>query len=143
VFAVNPNAETVEGARSFHSVQSIPGGVDGVVVVTPPEAAAGVVVDCVSAGVRRVWLHRGIGPGSVSEMAIAHCREHGVSVIPGACPNMFGATADLGHRCMRAMLSLGGRIPRSVADTDYPCLRSGSDTASDGARHRSSMLGRS
>ena len=59
VFAVNPNAEQVEGDRAYAAVTTIPGGVDGVVIVTTPEAAEGVVVDCVSAGVPRVWLHRG------------------------------------------------------------------------------------
>ncbi len=123
VFAVNPNAEQVEGDRAYAAVTTIPGGVDGVVVVTTPEAAEGVVVDCVSAGVPRVWLHRGLGPGSVSEKAIAYCREHGVSVIPGGCPNMFGATSDRGHRCMRAMLQLTRKIPASVPAADYPCIR--------------------
>jgi uncharacterized protein len=56
----------------------------------------------------------GIGPGSISKQAIAYGREHGVRVIGGACPNMFGATSDPGHRCMLAMLRLTGKIPRNV-----------------------------
>lgn len=115
VYAVNPNAEEVEGDRSYATVSEIAGGVDGVVVVTTPEAAEGVMVDCVNAGVPRVWLHRGIGPGSISEHAIAYGREHGLSVIAGGCPNMFGATSDPGHRCMLAMLKLTRKIPRDVA----------------------------
>jgi len=115
VFAVNPNAEEVEGDRAYANVTEIAGGVDGVVVVTTPEAADGVMVDCVDAEVPRVWLHRGIGPGSISENAIAYGREHGVSVIAGGCPNMFGATSDPGHRCMLAMLRLTGKVPRDVA----------------------------
>jgi predicted CoA-binding protein len=115
VFAVNPNAEEVEGDRAYAAVGEIAGGVDGVVVVTTPEVADGVMADCVSAGVPRVWLHRGIGPGSISENAIAYGREHGVSVIAGGCPNMFGATSDPGHRCMLAMLRLTGKVPRNVA----------------------------
>jgi uncharacterized protein len=115
VFAVNPNAEEVEGDRSYAAVGEIAGGVDGVVVVTTPEAADGVMADCVNAGVPRVWLHRGIGPGSISAHAIEYGREHGVSVIAGGCPNMFGATSDPGHRCMLAMLRLTGKVPRNAA----------------------------
>jgi hypothetical protein len=115
VFAVNPNAAEVEGDRSYASVSDIGGGVDGVVVVTTPEVADGVMADCVKASVPRVWLHRGIGPGSISEHAIAYGREQGVSVIAGGCPNMFGATADPGHRCMLAMLRLTGKIPHNAA----------------------------
>jgi predicted CoA-binding protein len=116
VFAVNPNAEEVEGDPCFPAVTAIPDGVDGVVVVTTPEAARDVVVDCAAAGVPRVWLHRGLGPGSTSEEAIAYCRQHGISVIPGGCPNMFGATADPGHRCLHTMLRITGKVPGRIAD---------------------------
>jgi predicted CoA-binding protein len=114
VFAVTPNADQVEGDRCFASVASIPDGVDGVVVVTAPAAAEGVVADCAAAGVPRVWIHRGLGPGSSSEQAVALCRDHGIAVIPGGCPNMFGATADPGHRVMRVMLRMAGKLPREV-----------------------------
>jgi uncharacterized protein len=114
VFAVNPNADEVEGDRCYPSVTAIPGGVDGVVVVTPAKASLAVATDCASAHVPRVWLHRGIGPGSSSEEAVAYCHEHGISAIPGGCPCMFGETADPGHKCMRAMLKVTGKIPRTV-----------------------------
>ena len=114
VFAVNPNAGTVEGDPAFASVSSIPEDVDGVVVVTAPDATDAVVDDAIAAGVPRVWLHRGIGPGSSSDTAVAACHEHGVRVIPGGCPCMFGATADPGHRCMRVLLRAGGKLPRTV-----------------------------
>jgi predicted CoA-binding protein len=114
VFAVNPNAETVEGDRCYAAVTEIPDHVDGVVVVTPPEASAAVVEDCALAGVSRVWLHRGIGPGSISEEAIDACRAHGIAVIPGGCPNMFGATSDRGHRGMLHVLQVTRKIPRRV-----------------------------
>jgi uncharacterized protein len=116
VFAVNPNANELEGDRCFAAVTEIPNAVDGVVIVTTPEVAQKVAVECAAAGVPRVWLHRGIGPGSTSKQAVAYCREHAISVIPGGCPNMFGATADPGHRCMRVMLRLTGKIPGSVED---------------------------
>ena len=116
VYAVNPNAVEVEGGvPTYRSVREISGGVDGVVIVTPPEASRDVVADCVAAGVPRVWLHRGLGPGSMSEDAVALGREHGLRVIAGGCPNMFGATSDPAHRCMRVLLSATGKVPRTVA----------------------------
>jgi len=116
VFAVNPNADELEGDVCYAIVTDIPGGVDGVVVVTPPGAATAVIEDCAAAGVPRVWLHRGIGPGSMSDEAVAACRDHGIAVIPGGCPNMFGATSDAGHRCMLHALQLTGKVPRRIAD---------------------------
>jgi len=114
VFAVNPNAEEVEGDPSYPSIAAVPGSLDGVVVVTTPEVAQDVVAQCAAAGVPRVWLHRGIGPGSTSVEAVTFCREHGIDVIPGGCPNMFGATADLGHKCMCVALQLTHKIPRTI-----------------------------
>jgi uncharacterized protein len=117
VFAVNPNTGEVEGDDCYPSVSAIPDGVDGVVIVTPPEAAPGTVRECAAAAVPRVWLHRGVGPGSASAEAVEFCHEHGISVIPGGCPNMFGATADPGHKCLRAMLRATGKLPRRI---EYP-----------------------
>ena len=114
VFAVNPNADVVEGDRAYPTLTAIPDGVDGVVVVTPASASPDVVRDAAAAGVPRVWLHRGLGPGSSSDEAVAIAHEHGMSVIPAGCPNMFGATSDAGHRCMRAVLSATHKIPREV-----------------------------
>jgi predicted CoA-binding protein len=114
VFAVNPATDRVEGDACFPTVGAIPGGVDGVVVVTPPDAAEAVVADSAAAFVPRVWLHRGPGRGSASERAVALGREAGMTVIPSGCPNMFGATSDPGHACLRVLLWATGRLPRSV-----------------------------
>ena len=41
-------------------------------------------------------------------------REHGIAVIDGGCPCMFGQTADRGHKAMRTILTLTGNVPRRV-----------------------------
>ena len=108
VFAVNPNAEQVEGDRCYHDLGSIPGGVDWVVIGTRPETAEATMRECDDLGIKHVWMHRGPGKGSVSETAATYGREHGITVIDGGCPCMFGPTADGGHKAMRAVLSLTG-----------------------------------
>jgi uncharacterized protein len=120
VFPVNPHAAEVEGDRCFPDIASIPQQLDGVVVVTTPAVADAIVAECVTAHVPRVWLHRGIGPGSVSDTAVATCRAHGIAVIPGGCPNMFGATSDFAHRCMCGVLKFTGKIPKRVDDARSP-----------------------
>jgi len=112
VFAVNPNMQNFDGDRCYPDVQSIPGGVDGVVIVTRPEITNRIVRDCREVGVRRVWMHQSAAKGSsVSPQAVEYCREHQISVIPGACPNMYGPGADLGHTVMRWMMKLTGGLP--------------------------------
>jgi predicted CoA-binding protein len=114
VFAVNPNAEEVEGDRCFHDLRSIPGGVEAVVIGTRPEHAEETMRECDELGIKRVWMHRGPGAGSVSETATDYGRQHGISVIDGGCPCMFGPTADVGHKAMRMVFKLTGNVPREV-----------------------------
>jgi len=39
VFAVNPNADEVEGDKCYHGLREIPGGVDAVVIATKADTA--------------------------------------------------------------------------------------------------------
>jgi predicted CoA-binding protein len=112
VFPVNPNMQSFEGDRCYPDLHSIPGGVDGVVIITRPEVTEQIVHECEEAGVRRVWMHQSIGKGtSVSPKAVEYCREHGIRVIAGACPMMYGPDADFGHTCMRWLLRFTGSLP--------------------------------
>jgi uncharacterized protein len=114
VFAVNPNADEVEGDRSYLDLKSIPGGVDAVIIGTRPEIAEDTMRECVELGITRVWMHRGPGGGSVSAAATEYGRAHGVTVIDGGCPLMFGPTADAGHKIMRFIFSTTGNVPKKV-----------------------------
>jgi predicted CoA-binding protein len=112
VFPVNPHMQTFEGDRCYPDLQSIAGSVDGAVIVTRPEVTERVVRQCSDAGVRRVWMHQSMRKGSsVSPEAVEYCRQHDISVIPGACPMMYGEGADFGHTCMRWILRLTGGLP--------------------------------
>lgn len=109
VFAVNPNADSVEDGPCYHTVQLIPGGVDGAILVTKPEHSTQVVNECVAAGVPRVWMHNNTWMGSsVSEEGTAVCRQNGIAVIAGGCPMMF---FDPFHKCMKWVLARMGRLP--------------------------------
>jgi uncharacterized protein len=112
VFAINPNADVVEGDVAYQDLQSIPGGVDAVVIGTRPDLAEQTMRECAELGIKHVWMHRGPGPGSVSDAATAYGRENGITVIDGGCPCMFDPTADLGHKLMRLVYS--GKVPKQV-----------------------------
>jgi uncharacterized protein len=117
VFAVNPKADEVEGDRSYPDLKSIPGGVDAVVIGTRPDFAEATVRECEELGIGHVWMHRAFGTGSVSEPAARFGREHGISMIEGGCPCMFEPAADPGHKMMRALLTMTGKVPRMVDES--------------------------
>ncbi|MET9273107.1 CoA-binding protein [Kribbella sp. NPDC003557] len=112
VYPVNPNADSVEGSRSYHDLKSIPGGVDAVVIATAPSRAEGTMRECAELGITQVWMHRGPGAGSVSSAATEYGRQHGITVIDGGCPLMFEPTSDFGHKVMRVMFR--SHVPKNV-----------------------------
>ncbi len=114
VFAVNPHTDAIEGDTCYRDLRSIPGGVDAVVIATAPEAAESIARECKELGITRVWMHRSFGAGSVSQEAHEYCRANGIASIAGGCPLMYGRPSDGGHRMMRWMLGLFGRLPREA-----------------------------
>jgi predicted CoA-binding protein len=115
VFAVNPNAETVDGDRAYPDLRSIPGGVGAVVIGTRPDTADATMRECAELGIRQVWMHRSFGGGSVSPSATTYGRKQGITVIDGGCPLMFDPTADGTHKCMKFFLSMSGAVPKHVS----------------------------
>jgi uncharacterized protein len=114
VFGVNPNTDTVEGDRAYASLADIDGGVDAVVIATRPDRAEGTVRECEELGIDKVWMHRGVGGGSVCDDATTYGRDRGMTVIDGGCPLMFDPVADAGHKVMRLVLTATGKVPRRV-----------------------------
>jgi predicted CoA-binding protein len=114
VFAINPNADQVEGDRCYPDLSSVPGGVEAVVIGTRPETAEATMHECVDLGITHVWMHRSFGAGSVSDAATEYGRKNGITVIDGGCPLMFDPTADAGHKAMRFVMTRTGKVPKKV-----------------------------
>lgn len=110
VSAVNPRLTTFEGDPCYPDLKSIPEKPDAVFILTNPKISEQIVKQCIELGVQRVWMHclMGTKPGlaagmtSVSQDAVKMCLDHGITVIPGACPNQF-LKPDFGHAMMRVI----------------------------------------
>ena len=110
VSAVNPHITTFDGDPCYADLKSIPIKPDAVFILASPKVTEQIVQECVDLGIKHVWMHcmMGTKPGlaaamtSVSPEAVRLCRENGIAVIPGACPNQF-LKADFGHAFMRVM----------------------------------------
>ena len=101
MYPVHPEAVEIEGDPAFARVADVPDPVDGVIVMVKPDAAEQVVREAIDRGVPRVWLHRGVGTGAVSERAVELCRAAGVAVVDGACPLMFAEPVGAFHKLHR------------------------------------------
>lgn len=101
--AVHPEAPSSAGAPCYPSLTSVPGTIDGVIVVVPKQRSADVVSESIGRGIQRIWLFKGAGPGTVSEEALRLCEDHDVEVIAGACPLMFLGPVRGVHRVHRAL----------------------------------------
>ena len=113
VVPVHPTAATVSGDVCYPDLASVQGEVDGVVVMVHRDKAADVIRDCVALGVKHVWLFKGLGsPGAVSADALALCRQHGISVVEGACPLMFLEPVGFAHRVHRGIRRMNGSLAR-------------------------------
>jgi uncharacterized protein len=96
-------------------LKSIPEKPEAVFILTNPKVSEQIVQQCVDLGIKHVWMHclmgtkPGLGAGmtSVSPEAVRMCRENGIAVIPGACPNQF-LKPDFGHALMRVMFRAVG-----------------------------------
>jgi len=110
VSAVNPRLKVFEGDPCYPDLQAIPDKPEAVFILANPQVTELIVQQCVELGIKHVWMHcmMGTKPGlaagmtSVSPTAVTMCREHGISVIPGACPNQF-LKPDFGHAAMRVL----------------------------------------
>ena len=110
VYAVNPRITTYEGDPCYPDLKSLPEKPEAVFILASPKVTEQIVRQCVDLGVKHVWMHcmMGTKPGlaasmsSVSPEAVRLCRENGIAVIPGSCPNQF-LKPDFGHGMMRGL----------------------------------------
>jgi predicted CoA-binding protein len=111
VVPVNPTATSVDGDRCFPDLASVPGVIDGAIVMVNRDISASVVRDCAERGIQRVWLFKGLGgTGAVSDEAVRVAREHGMSLVDGACPLMFLETPAWIHRVHRFVRRRNGAL---------------------------------
>jgi predicted CoA-binding protein len=113
VLPVNPNTREILGRPCFARVQDIQPAPDAALLLTSPAVTNSVVRDCVEAGIKRIWMYRGGGQGSVSAEAVEFCRANGIELVPGQCPFMFLNPVRSIHRVHRFIFKITGQYPHN------------------------------
>ncbi|MCX6358919.1 MAG: CoA-binding protein [Armatimonadetes bacterium] len=89
VYAVNPNADDIDGDTVYPQIDCLPERPDLLITVTPPAATEAAMQAAGHADIRIVWMQ----PGSESEAAVNLARSHGMqAVFGGPCVMVAVAT---------------------------------------------------
>lgn len=94
---INPHATELEGTTAYASLQAVPGGLDGAILLLPPQALPDAVKDCLAARVPRIWFHSTGGSAAGPDL-IQMAKEGGAEVVDGGCPFMLLPGAGWFHR---------------------------------------------
>ncbi len=87
IYAVNPNAEEIDGVRCVHSVAALPEPVDLAVIAVPPPAVSAAAQECGQRGIKAlVVITAGLDRAQETGV-LAACRTHGMRLVG---PNCFG-----------------------------------------------------
>ncbi|TVR15421.1 MAG: CoA-binding protein [Balneolaceae bacterium] len=105
---LHPNAQEVDGVKSYPNITSLPELPDVVFIATHPDVTPELLHECGKAGIKRVWIHRSFGDGSYHSESEEIANLYGITLIPGGCPMMF-LEPDIIHRCMRWFLLTTGK----------------------------------
>ena len=79
VVPVNPAGGEIEGLTAYPDLDSVPGTIDGVSIITPPKVTDGVVAQAVERGIKNIWMQ----PGAESPAAVRLAEQAGANVIAG------------------------------------------------------------
>lgn len=110
VYAINPNADEIEGEKCYRSLKSVPETLDAVFISTHPDQSLNVVKECVGLGINKVWFHRAFGQGSYDPQAEKFCKENNIDAIIYGCPMMYVKPVDFGHKCIRFFMKIGRKL---------------------------------
>ena len=79
VTPVHPRETEIEGVKSVPDIASLPDGIRGLSMITPPPVTEKLVEEAARLGITRLWMQ----PGAESPRAVQRAKELGLSVIAG------------------------------------------------------------
>ena len=113
VYAINPNADDIEGEKCLHSISDLPADVDSLVISTKTDFNLELVKEAAKKGIKRVWMQRSTWPGSDGDESINFCKENNIGYVYGMCPMMYfhGKSIHGFHLWLKKVL---GRMPKEM-----------------------------
>lgn len=99
IVLVHPVATEIAGLPCFRSIRDVDPPVEGAMVLTPPDEAHRIGAECVQAGVKRLWLYRGVQA------------PHGSEAVLDECPLMWLSHPAWFHAAHKQLRAIFGILP--------------------------------
>jgi predicted CoA-binding protein len=108
LYPVNPNTENLDGETCYTSINDLPGNVDRIFIVTPPEETADSVRQSIEKGIRNIWIQQ----RSDTVEAMDFLKDQDVNLIDRKCILMFAEPVKGAHAFHRFFSRLFGSYPK-------------------------------
>jgi predicted CoA-binding protein len=106
VVPVNPNAETIDGAKCFKSVSELPSDIRGLILMTPKEETLSVAREAIAHGIKDLWIQQ----GAETKSTIAELEKEDINLIDRQCIMMFWKPNSI-HSFHRFLKKIFGGLP--------------------------------
>jgi uncharacterized protein len=109
---VHPVADKIEDIDVYHSVKDINPSIENVLIMLKDEQLLEAITDCITSGVKSIWIYGVIGPKQVLPKAMDVCHNNDINLIAGFCPYMFIKESAFYHRFHGLIWKLIGINPK-------------------------------
>jgi predicted CoA-binding protein len=114
VFAINPNANSIDNVRCYQSASELPSEVTNVILALDPATNDSVFKSFVNCGIKRVWMQKEIKTKlGITEESRKICDQMGWELVYGYCPLMLMHPSGV-HKFHRWLKGLFGGLPREL-----------------------------
>jgi len=108
VVPVNSNADTIDEAVCYKSIDALPAEVTAAVVLTPKKGTLEPVQQLVQKGIKQIWLQQHSDTPEAKDFAM----KNGVNLIYGQCIFMFSEPVVGFHKFHKTLKKLFGGLPK-------------------------------
>ncbi|MDP8206146.1 MAG: CoA-binding protein [Candidatus Electryonea clarkiae] len=112
VVPVNPAVSDIENIKCYGKVQDIVSQVEFALIMLNKDALMESLQDCVSAGIKNVWIYGVSGPREIDEKILEYCDNEELNLVAGYCPFMFLKNTAWLHRLHGSIWKMVGLYPK-------------------------------
>lgn len=109
VYPVNPNAEVIDGSKTFKSINDLPKDCTRLILMTPKSEGLALIKDAVSIGITDIWVQQGAETNEIIEFSKAN---NHLNIIYGYCLWMFISPEGFPHNLHKGILQIFQKYPK-------------------------------